>query len=452
MSSRLGSCLKDYFISEFLEYETPKIVTIRSRFIGILNKLVQITIILYLIIWVFIFNHGYQYIDKAAISAVTTKVKGVSYTNSSDVRIGTRVWDTADLIVPPQENGALFITTNVIVTHNQTQGECAEEEWTKSDCKTDFDCLPVGKPYHLGHGVSTGRCDNSTGTCIVRAWCPREVDSLPSNGQEAMIDDAKDFTVFIKNHVHFPYYQRARSSLIESIDKAYLRQCNYHPTDDPYCPIFRVGDMVSLSEAPTEPISDSHFDKMAVKGGVITIGITWDCNFDHPESECKPSYKFDRLDNFQGNTIANGYNFRYPINFQEQGEMKRHLVKAFGILFMITTQAQARKFNIITFLQNLGSGLALLGLASVCCDLFLLYLHRKKNYFKDHIFQQVERSPSQNTDASSSFLKLFDTKKPDKNGDCQNDAMMKSKSDASEMEKMVGDEPTQIQVQDRDEL
>ena len=381
--------LKETLTPEFSEYETPKIVTIRSQFLGILNRLVQIIIILYLIIWVFILNHGYQYIDKAAISAVTTKVKGVSYTNSSDVRIGTRVWDTADLIVPPQENGALFITTNVIVTHNQTQGECAEEEWTKSDCKTDFDCLPVGKPYHLGHGVSTGRCDNSTGTCIVRAWCPREVDSLPSNGEKAMIMEAKDFTVLIKNHVHFPYYQRARSSLIESIDKAYLRQCNYHPTDDPYCPIFRVGDMVSLSEAPTEPISDSHFDKMAVKGGVIRIAIAWDCNFDLDQSECKPQYEFDRLDEFDSNSLASGYNFRYPIYFYENRKLQRHLVKAYGILFVIMTSAQGRKFDLTTLLLNLGSGMGLLGIATVCCDLFLRYLHKKRTYFKEQIYFQI---------------------------------------------------------------
>ena len=34
----------------------------------------------------------------------------------------TRVWDVADYVVPPAENGAFFVATNVIITANQTRG------------------------------------------------------------------------------------------------------------------------------------------------------------------------------------------------------------------------------------------------------------------------------------------------------------------------------------------
>ena len=37
-----------------------------------------------------------------------------------------RVWDEADYVVPPAENGAFFITTNVVITPNQTLGQCPE--------------------------------------------------------------------------------------------------------------------------------------------------------------------------------------------------------------------------------------------------------------------------------------------------------------------------------------
>jgi hypothetical protein len=37
-----------------------------------------------------------------------------------------RVWDEADYVVPPAENGAFFVTTNFIVTPNQTWGSCPE--------------------------------------------------------------------------------------------------------------------------------------------------------------------------------------------------------------------------------------------------------------------------------------------------------------------------------------
>ena len=37
-----------------------------------------------------------------------------------------RVWDEADYVVPPAENGAFFVTTNVVITPNQTLGACPE--------------------------------------------------------------------------------------------------------------------------------------------------------------------------------------------------------------------------------------------------------------------------------------------------------------------------------------
>ena len=37
-----------------------------------------------------------------------------------------KVWDEADYVVPPAENGAFFVTTNLLVTSNQTWGNCPE--------------------------------------------------------------------------------------------------------------------------------------------------------------------------------------------------------------------------------------------------------------------------------------------------------------------------------------
>ena len=44
----------------------------------------------------------------------------------SEHRMYERVWDEADYVVPPAENGAFFVTTNVVITPNQTLGLCPE--------------------------------------------------------------------------------------------------------------------------------------------------------------------------------------------------------------------------------------------------------------------------------------------------------------------------------------
>ena len=67
-------------------------------------------------------------------SSVTVKVKGTSRShipasvNLSDYLMHpewrdlyNRVWDEADYVVPPAENGAFFITTNIVLTPNQVK-------------------------------------------------------------------------------------------------------------------------------------------------------------------------------------------------------------------------------------------------------------------------------------------------------------------------------------------
>ena len=65
--------------------------------------------------------------------ASIVQVKGYSHSSLGSVlmpprlrALYERVWDEADYVVPPAENGAFFVTTNVVITPNQTWGECPE--------------------------------------------------------------------------------------------------------------------------------------------------------------------------------------------------------------------------------------------------------------------------------------------------------------------------------------
>ena len=68
-----------------------------------------------------------------------------------------RVWDEADYVVPPAENGAFFITTNVLITPNQTQGRCVENYLVKgASCNVTTNQCVKGKYLKKGHGIMTG--------------------------------------------------------------------------------------------------------------------------------------------------------------------------------------------------------------------------------------------------------------------------------------------------------
>ncbi|KAK2102774.1 P2X purinoceptor 4 [Saguinus oedipus] len=84
------------------EYDTPRIVLIRSRKVGLMNRAVQLLILAYVIGWVFVWEKGYQETD-SVVSSVTTKVKGVAVTNTSE--LGFRIWDVADYVIPAQLAG-----------------------------------------------------------------------------------------------------------------------------------------------------------------------------------------------------------------------------------------------------------------------------------------------------------------------------------------------------------
>lgn len=373
-----------HFFSWFYTYNTAKVVKIESRAVGILNRILQIGLFVLIIAWIFVHDKGYQYADKNGMASSTTKLKGVAYTNSSDERVGKRLWDASDLNLQAYGEGSLFITTNILVTKNQTLGECPEHKDNDTICHTDSDCLPNGMPYHLGHGISLGLCNNLTQTCMVKAWCPIEDDSPVSD--QAVLEYVADFTVFIKNSVAFPYYNLAVSNIHEDIDGDYLHSCHYHPISDPHCPVFRVGDIVALA-AVEHLDNDRSFDDIAVKGGVISIRVNWNCNLDSSVDECKPLYSFMRLDNSNANRISKGYNYRYANNYVEDGVRKRDLLKRYGVLLIIETEAVARAFHFTTCLLNIGSGVALLSIAGLVVDIFMLHIHKRRTVYRSFKIQ-----------------------------------------------------------------
>uniref|UniRef100_A0A4X2K1G2 ATP receptor n=1 Tax=Vombatus ursinus TaxID=29139 RepID=A0A4X2K1G2_VOMUR len=245
----------------FFEYDTPRIVLIRSRKVGLMNRAVQLLILAYVIGWVFVWEKGYQETD-SVVSSVTTKVKGVALTNTSG--LGLQVWDVADYVIPPQQENTLFVMTNIIATLNQRQSTCAELPGAKTVCTSDDNCTFGSIDVHLS-GVTTGKCVHYNAhvkTCEVLAWCP------------------------VENDTYVPRFAK------------YYKDAN--------------------------------------------------------------------------------------------GTEVRTLIKAYGIRFDVIIFGKAGKFNIIPTMINIGSGLALLGVATVLCDIIVLYLMKKRFYYREKKYKYVE--------------------------------------------------------------
>nr|5F1C_A Chain A, Crystal structure of an invertebrate P2X receptor from the Gulf Coast tick in the presence of ATP and Zn2+ ion at 2.9 Angstroms [Amblyomma maculatum]5F1C_B Chain B, Crystal structure of an invertebrate P2X receptor from the Gulf Coast tick in the presence of ATP and Zn2+ ion at 2.9 Angstroms [Amblyomma maculatum]5F1C_C Chain C, Crystal structure of an invertebrate P2X receptor from the Gulf Coast tick in the presence of ATP and Zn2+ ion at 2.9 Angstroms [Amblyomma maculatum] len=348
--------------------------------IGVLNRLIQLLILGYIIGYVIIYQKGYQQFSTFN-AATTTKVKGVVSTKNlsddafypflSDKTVYKRVWDIADIVVPPEESNQFFVTTNLIITPSQEIKTCPEDPSIKeAHCKSENDTTSctAGKSIMIGNGVMTGRCvqaakpQETLHVCEISGWCPVEQDYGPLKDGTPLLSDVQNFTVLIKNYIEFSLFHVRRSNLHDIENSTYLKYCRYHPEKDPHCPVFRIGDMVDAA--------GEDFDDVAAKGGVIQVLISWDCNLDYDVKYCIPNYSFLRLDDPK-TVLAKGWNFRYPKYYNEK---ERSLVKAYGITFVILVQGRAGKLSPIPIAINIGSGLGLMVVATVLCDLVVLNL------------------------------------------------------------------------------
>ncbi|XP_027481351.1 P2X purinoceptor 1 isoform X1 [Zalophus californianus] len=393
--------LQDELAAFFFEYDTPRMVLVRNKKVGVVFRLIQLVVLVYVIGWVFVYEKGYQ-TSSGLISSVSVKLKGLAVTKLPG--LGPQVWDVADYVFPAQGDSSFVIMTNFIVTPHQAQGYCAEHP-EGGTCSDDSGCTP-GKAERKAQGIRTGKCvafNNTVQTCEIFGWCPVEVDdNVP---RPALLQEAENFTLFIKNSISFPRFKVNRRNLVEEVDAAYMRTCLYHKILHPLCPVFKLGYVVQES--------GQNFSTLAEKGGVVGITIDWNCDLDWHVRHCKPIYEFHGL--YGEKNLSPGFNFRFARHFVENGTNHRHLFKVFGIRFDILVDGKAGKFDIIPTMTTIGSGIGIFGVATVLCDLLLLHILPKRHYYKQKKFKYAERmgpgAGERDPAATSSTLSLQENMK-----------------------------------------
>uniref|UniRef100_A0A914V0W2 ATP receptor n=1 Tax=Plectus sambesii TaxID=2011161 RepID=A0A914V0W2_9BILA len=258
-----------------------------------------------------------------------------------------------------------------------------------------------GQAVQNGNGVKTGNCVKSLHpipgkphtnyTCEIEAWCPVEYDSTEFKGP--LLREAENFTLLVKNFIQFPKFGKTRRNILDSVNnETYLKSCHYSADSDPYCPIFQLGYIAEQSNV--------NFAHIAEQGGVIGVMIKWDCNLDFDIEYCRPQYSFSRLDS-DDVKVAVGWNFRFSKEYRENGTISRDLYKAFGILFVFSVQGTAGKFSAMPLAINIGSGVALLGLATLFCDFLILHIVPQKMYYTQKKYLRVVGASSAERSAES---------------------------------------------------
>ncbi|NXC42436.1 P2RX7 protein, partial [Penelope pileata] len=342
-------CLKDLF-----DYDSPKSIRFRSVGCVCVKWFIYVVVAVY-ICYTLIVHKRYQEKEELS-SSVRTSLKGVAHADS-------RIWDAAEYTIPTQASlNSFFVMTNVIRTENQRHETCPEYPFAKAICSSDKSC-ESGSVDIRSNGVQTGRCvhyNRTLKTCEIMAWCPVQMEESPP--VPAVLRSSENFTVLIKNDIHFPKFNYT----VQNTPPNFNSSCTFNKITSPLCPIFRLGDI--LQEAK------ENFSEVAVKGGIIAIEIKWDCNLDSWFYFCSPEYRFRRLDN-KTRSLYPGFSFRFARYYKlPNGKEERTLFKAYGIRFDVLVFGTGGKFNAIELFTFIGSTIAYFGLAVTAIEVcFYLY-------------------------------------------------------------------------------
>uniref|UniRef100_A0A8C5NAG4 P2X purinoceptor n=1 Tax=Gouania willdenowi TaxID=441366 RepID=A0A8C5NAG4_GOUWI len=369
--------IKEYF-QGFWDYETPKVMVVKNRTLGVIYRTVQFLVITYFVWYVFISQKAYQESETRPASSVYTLMKGTA-------AHGDVILDMVEYARPPEGGDVISTILRREFTYDQKQSTCAEYfKVAKANCTKDLDCVE-GEVDFDGHGRRTGRCvqyyNYTFKTCEIQSWCPIEEYAVV---REPPLVEAINFTVFIRNSIHFPRFKVLRGNIKDVSNKRgmhkYLNKCHYHEEKEPYCPNFRLGYIASKAR--------ENFTELCKTGGVIGVFINWKCNLDLDPSHCKPTYAFRRLD-LRKDQSTSGYYYRFAKYYDKNGEKSRTLIKAYGIRLDIIVHGHAGKFSPIPTIISTVTALTSVGICTIICDWIMLTFIDKNEVYSERKFDEL---------------------------------------------------------------
>jgi len=320
-------------------------VTIKNKKVASIYYFIIFLVLCYVVGYTIILSKGYQ--AQGDISGTTTvKVKGSGAIGNDTV--GLTPLDAMDLVVPSTEADALFVTTAINSTPNQTQSTCDGDDDAPPCTANDTSNCTLTQFDWNSQGIYTGEC-GSNDRCELSTWCPLEDDSIKD-----VVQNVGNFTIFVKVDVAFSTFDVQRSN-------TYDVNGDGSPTEG--LNLFTVNEMLTAAD-PT--ISD--YSDIATTGAILVVTSTWNCNFDRRVEDCNPVFSFERVDNVE-DTISYGFNFR-TVSY-DATKQYRLLEKLYGVRIFFVVDGTGGKFNFAALTVTFGAGLAYLSIAKVVTDLIL---------------------------------------------------------------------------------
>ena len=316
-----------------------------------------VTTVVIILIQVFV-NYGYQEYSPA-VGFVSARVNGVATARSATMALNDAiVLDGRDVVVPPKEKNALFITTSYYEIRDQEHGACVGvDKCSCLDPSASCSECPKDGRSPSGSGIFTGRCIKTSADgvkpedrrCEVAGWCPNiGAKRLQAKTSAGGVDPSMRLS-----HVEEMQVDLTVNTQFSAFEGTTPIQFKMSTTVDQM-----------LKTAGVTTIKDVHKD-----GAMIFVQFTYSCDLDRSQY-CEPTITARRLDDFSENDSPNsdistqqGYGFK-TVDYFEEGD-KRRIRHVQGIRFAFDVSGGARRYNGAVLLQSIVSGFGFAALAFI---------------------------------------------------------------------------------------
>lgn len=338
-----NSIPESWNLDNVFAYDTVKLVRVLDRRLGCVYYTVVAAVVVYTIVVVFIIKKQWLDFEKSTGWIIVQVMKPqVSH-------LGNISWDVYDRVTNPGEQGAAFIPTRILITRGQEQ----QDQYCESplhNCSSAADC-------DIGNEMLQRReCVN--GHCMRRQWCPAEDENAPTTETHYLEFD--QVQLWFQNYVHYHRFMLDVSTADETQPLHYPhRRAN----------TYRLRDLLRMTGI--EP------DEIRENGAVMLANAIFDCDLNKKDCDMKVE------------TATVDKNFYYHIYnhvYYENGVRKRDSYRMFGIRLVAFTTGFGEKISLAQIVLQISAGVALLMLAEVTADFWLIHvLPESKHYVEKKI-------------------------------------------------------------------
>jgi len=319
----------------YFAYQTPKMVRILDRKLGLVYWLIVLLVIMY----VMVVNFGIEGKHMSSVPGAGTVILRVR----AKAFARDKVFDTVDIRWPEIEPTGGFLLTKQIAVKGQMYGNCV-----------DFD-NPKRCP-----------CDHAKGEtcagdyCIVPAWCPSlgdsNADSPPPGAEVIRLEGLESAILSFKAGITFN---------------------DLFITTGGYTGVTNFLENITLDNLLSNAQPPIRVEELIERGALINVAILWNC---HIGMICEPSHVIKRVDEGLGFTQKKSR--RYTVG----GVERRDALYRYGIRILAESSGTGRQASVERIIIQVGAGIALLRVAAFIVNFLMLSrlypMHLRDAYFR----------------------------------------------------------------------